>query len=105
MREVKYFLLLGISVPDAALEVFKKAEFYRQKTGNLDLIVDAYNTMLRTILPVEAPLFKSHFQKMDQIMSQVIGPDGMDWLSGKITDFIEWAEPNGLWKSLIFILF
>lgn len=92
LREVKYFLLLGISVPDAALEVFKKAEFYRQKTGNLDLIVDAYNTMLRTILPVEAPLFKSHFQKMDQIMSQVIGPDGMDWLSGKITDFIEEAK-------------
>jgi dynein heavy chain len=94
LREVKYFILLDITVPTAALEVFKKGETYRQQTGNLDLIVDAYNSMLKTMLPVEEPLFTSHFSKMDQIMARVIGADGMNWLSAEINDFIATAKEN-----------
>jgi dynein heavy chain len=40
LREVKYFLLLGLEVPGSALEIFQKAETFRRQTGNLDLLVN-----------------------------------------------------------------
>ena len=43
LREVKYFLLLGLEVPATALEIYKKAETFRRQTGNLDLIVAMHN--------------------------------------------------------------
>ncbi len=43
LREVKYFLLLGLEVPPSALDIYKKAETYRKQTGNLDLMVNKYN--------------------------------------------------------------
>jgi dynein heavy chain len=93
LREVRYFLLLGIVVPDAALEVYKHAEFFRVKTGNLDLIVDAYNSMLDTILPVEAPLFTTHFTKMDGVLKNAIGKSGHTWLDRTdIANFITEAK-------------
>jgi dynein heavy chain len=94
LREVKYFLLLDIQVPVAAAEVFKKGEMFRRQTGNLDLIVGAYNSMIKTMLPVEQPLFASHFSKMDQMMAHVIGADGMNWLSSDINDFIAQAKES-----------
>ena len=56
LREVKYFLLLGLSVPTSALNIYKKAEIFRRQTGNLELIVNMYNNVLTSLLPVEAPL-------------------------------------------------
>jgi len=88
LREVKYFLLLDIKVPNSALIIYKKAEIFRQQTGNLDLIVDMYNHMLTSLLPVETPLFKSHFEGIDKMLSRVVGPQGMDWLSTSINEFI-----------------
>lgn len=46
LREVKYFLLLHAPVPDSALKVYKRAEVFRQQTGNLELIVNTYNGIL-----------------------------------------------------------
>ena len=34
------------------------AETYRQQTGNLDLIVNIYNSILETVLDVEKPLIQ-----------------------------------------------
>ncbi len=42
LREVKYFLLLGLEVPGSALEIFQKAETFRRQTGNLDLLVNMW---------------------------------------------------------------
>jgi dynein heavy chain, axonemal len=39
LREVKYFLLLGLNVPDTALEIYQQVETFRRWTGNMDLIV------------------------------------------------------------------
>ena len=44
LREVKYFLLLGLSVPDSALKIFQSADTFRAWTGNLDLIVNMNNS-------------------------------------------------------------
>jgi len=56
LREVKYLQLLDIPVPERAAMLFKKVDIYRTQTGNLDIIVDMYNEILATLLPVEKPL-------------------------------------------------
>ena len=45
LRGVKYFLLLGLNVPDSALQVYQSAEIYCSWTGNLDIIVSIYNAI------------------------------------------------------------
>ena len=41
LREVKYFLLLGLDVPESAREIYSQVETFRQWRCNLDLVVDA----------------------------------------------------------------
>ncbi len=43
LREVKYFLLLKLSVPATALTIYARAEQYRTQIGHLVEIVDMYN--------------------------------------------------------------
>ena len=38
LREVQYFQLLKIEVPDSAQQIFAKNETFRQQTGNLELV-------------------------------------------------------------------
>ena len=66
LREVKYLQLLDISVPERAAMLYKKVDVYRQQTGNLDIIVDMYNNILATLLPVEKPLLADKIEKMDK---------------------------------------
>jgi hypothetical protein len=47
----------------SAGQVYEKVEVFRQQTGNLTLIVNMYNNMVTSMLPVEAPLVKGHFDK------------------------------------------
>eukprot|EP00658_Telonema_sp_P-2_P053192 TRINITY_DN41646_c0_g1_i1.p1 TRINITY_DN41646_c0_g1~~TRINITY_DN41646_c0_g1_i1.p1 ORF type:complete len:150 (-),score=59.63 TRINITY_DN41646_c0_g1_i1:61-510(-) len=56
LREVKYFLQLGLEVPDTAMAIYKKAEVFRTQTGNLELIVNKYNWTQANLLDVERPL-------------------------------------------------
>ena len=86
LREVKYFLLLSLDVPESALLIFKKGETYRRQTGNLDLIVNMYNQMMLELLPVEAPLMRKHLQKIDATMQP--GLRDMNWKSTNINSFI-----------------
>ena len=51
LREVKYFLLLGLDVPPSAMEIYTKVEIFRRHTGNLDLIVN----ITMTFRPVCCP--------------------------------------------------
>ena len=67
LREVKYFLLLKLPVPESASQIYKKAEVFRTQTGNLDLIVNVYNTMLTSLLPVEKPLVAQYITKINKI--------------------------------------
>jgi len=65
LREVKYLQLLDISVPERAAMLYKKVDVYRTQTGNLDIIVDMYNGILATLLPVEKPLLHERIEKMN----------------------------------------
>ena len=86
LREVKYFLLLGLNVPDTALEIYQQVETFRRWTGNMDLIVNMNNDVLNILLPVERPLVQPYLTKFDAIMEK--GLSSMNWKSPGITEFI-----------------
>jgi len=101
LREVKYFLLLGLEVPSSALEIYKKAETFRRQTGNLDLLVGMYNQMVVEMLPVEAPLLKAQLQKIDATL--VRGIKDLNWKSAAIDGFV--GEAHALVKAAYDTLF
>ena len=86
LREVKYFLLLGLNVPDTALEIYQQVETFRRWTGNMDLIVNMNNDVLNILLPVERPLVQPYLTKFDSVMER--GLSSMNWKSPGITEFI-----------------
>ena len=47
-------------------------ETYRQYTGNLDMIVSAYNRVLTSMLPVEAPLLAHNIEMIDKTLKMGI---------------------------------
>lgn len=73
LREVKYFLLLGLEIPPSAMEIYKMTEIFRRHTGNLELIVNMYNIIQLTLLPVERPLVRSQLDRIDKILIKGIG--------------------------------
>lgn len=91
LREVRYFLLFGLEVPEAALEMYQHADTFREWTGRLDVVVQKYNSVLTELLPVEEPMFADRIQKMDTTLSP--GLVDLRWNSAeKIPDFITHAE-------------
>ena len=65
LREVKYLLLLCLDIPVTASRIYDKVEVYRSQTGNLDLIVGMYNSILRTLHPVEFPLLQDRIDRIN----------------------------------------
>jgi dynein heavy chain len=93
LREVKYFLLLGLEVPATAMEIYQRVEVFRRHTGNLDLIVNMYNDIQTTLLPVERPLVKAQLDRIDKTLSQGVGEGklkakSLNWKSNGIDLFI-----------------
>lgn len=86
LREVKYFLLLGLSVPDSALKIFQSADAFRAWTGNLDLIVNMNNSVLAHLLPVEKPLVDPYLAKFDLAVKP--GLETLNWKSNGVDEFI-----------------
>lgn len=86
LREVKYFLLLGLNVPETALDIYQQVETFRAWTGNLDLIVNMNNDVLNILLPVERPLALPYLNKFDATIEK--GLATMNWKSNGITEFI-----------------
>jgi dynein heavy chain len=90
LREVKYYLLCKIPVPQSTLTIFERTEEFRVYRENLDIVVDMYNNMLDTRLPVEEPLVRAHFDKIDKICDASIkGPKALNWRSEGIKPFID----------------
>ena len=89
LREVKYFLLLGLDVPEQALDLYRKADVFRRQTGNLDLIINMYNDVQTQMLPVERPLLKSHVTKCDNSLSK--GINSLNWKSHGVDTFLAGA--------------
>eukprot|EP00854_Cymbomonas_tetramitiformis_P002137 gene2137-2836_t len=100
LREVKYFLQLGIEVPENSLKIYKRGESFRQQTGNLDLIANIYNEIQNTMLDVERPLVIQKLETIDQHLHQ--GLNVLNWNSLKIEEYI--VEVMSMLKELHEIL-
>lgn len=86
LREVKYFLLLGLEVPRNALTIYEKGETYRTQIGNLDLISHMYNEMMETLHVVERPLVEKEMAHIDETIEK--GISELNWNSPDVEDFI-----------------
>lgn len=86
LREVRYLQLLDIKVPERAKNLFAKCDVYRKQTGNLDIIVDMYNDIISTLLPVEKPLLQNRINQIDKQLQP--GIDQLIWTSNNIDAFI-----------------
>lgn len=86
LREVKYLLLQDYGVPERAQRLFDKVDTYRRWTGRLDLIVEMYNNIIATLLPVEKPLMMERIEKMNKALQA--GIDTLKWNSENIDPFI-----------------
>ena len=86
LREVKYLQLLDIKVPERAATLFKQVNIYRSQTGNLELIVNMYNEILSTLLPVEKPLLQDRIDKINKSLEP--GVNALRWNSAGIDNFI-----------------
>jgi dynein heavy chain len=96
LREVKYFKNLNdtrtetlkfIEVPDSALQIYSKAETFRQQTGNLELIVNTYNNIMTTLIDVERPLVQAKLDNIDKVL--VKGLKHLNWKSHNIDEFVK----------------
>jgi dynein heavy chain len=79
LREVKYLLLVDITVPQRASTLYQKVDVYRRQTGNLDLIVNMYNDILATLLSVEKPLLADRIERINKALQP--GVDSLKWNS------------------------
>ncbi|NXL65574.1 DYH9 protein, partial [Chordeiles acutipennis] len=66
LREVSYLSgsQMG-TIPATAAEIYSSKESYRQMVTNLDLMVNRYNKVLKTVLEVEYPLIQRQLQDID----------------------------------------
>jgi len=92
LREVKYLQLLDAQVHPTALKLFTKVEIYRVDTIRLQFLVDTYNNILKTLLPVEKPLLQKKINACVTALQQ--GTDTLKWNSdsSKIDKFIKAAK-------------
>ncbi|NXU74079.1 DYH9 protein, partial [Oreotrochilus melanogaster] len=66
LREVSYLSSSQMgTIPRMAAEIYSSKESYRQMVANLDLIVNSYNKVLKTVLEVEYPLIQGQLQDID----------------------------------------
>lgn len=86
LREVKYFKLLNLQIPETANTLYSKNEVYRRYTGNLELIMNLYNTIQSGLLDIERPLVQGYLNKMEKIL--LPGSINMTWKSHGIENYI-----------------
>lgn len=87
LREVKYFLILGLDVPPTALSIYERAEQYRKQIGSLELIVQMYNEMMETLHAVEKPLVEKEIAHIDETTQA--GIEELNWRSPEVDSFID----------------
>jgi len=89
LREVGYFLKLGLEVPDTAMSIFKKAETFRNQTGNLEIMATKYNWIQANVLDVEKPLVANELKEILTFLER--GTQELNWKSMGINEFVNEA--------------
>lgn len=71
LREVKYLEIRAEEeIPPSAAAMYSKNEMFRKFLANLDLTVQWYNKVRRTVLEVEFPLIEGQLQDIDVQLEQ-----------------------------------
>lgn len=66
LKEVSYLSSSQMgAIPLTAAEIYSSKESYRQMVANLELMVNRYNKVLKTVLEVEYPLIQGQLQGID----------------------------------------
>uniref|UniRef100_A0A8B9DZR5 Dynein axonemal heavy chain 9 n=1 Tax=Anser cygnoides TaxID=8845 RepID=A0A8B9DZR5_ANSCY len=66
LREVSYLSGSQMGdIPPTAAAIYSSKELYRQMVANLELMVNRYNKILKTVLEVEYPLIQGELQDID----------------------------------------
>ncbi|KAM9371423.1 dynein axonemal heavy chain 9-like [Phaethornis superciliosus] len=66
LREVSYLSSSHMgTIPPMAAEIYSSKDSYQQMVANLELIVNSYNKVLKTVLEVEYPLIQGQLQDID----------------------------------------
>ena len=90
LREVAYFIKMGLEVPDTAMGIFKKAETFRNQTGNLEIMATKNNWIQAHMLDVEKPLVAKELDEIKDFLQ--IGMRDLNWQSMGISDFVKEAS-------------
>jgi dynein heavy chain len=86
LREVKYFLVLELPVPDSALVIYESGEVYRRQRLGLEMITNMYNQIQDVLLPVERPLVSVHVSKFNTTAQR--GIKEMTWKSEGVDEYV-----------------
>ena len=89
LRETKYFLALGMQIPDNVSHIYKNEDTYRIYTANLEMVANMYNSMIRNLLDVERPLILPQMEQVEQCLQK--GMRHINWKSHSISDFVSQA--------------
>merc|ERR1711871_1877368 len=100
LREVKYFLLLQLPIPESAGKIYESDAVFRAQRGKLEMVTGTYNTMMTELLPVEKPLVQGYIDKIDNTVLR--GIKDMNWKSPTINTFIDeaWKDVQSCHKIL-----
>ncbi|XP_054702769.1 dynein axonemal heavy chain 9 isoform X1 [Grus americana] len=123
LREVSYLSgsQMG-AIPLTAAEIYSSKESYRQMVANLELMVNRYNKILKTVLEVEYPLIQGQLRDIDlklkeaeetlnwkmegawdEISMTMDGVHDLEWRIQKAKDNVEEIQSIvGSWVSPIF---
>eukprot|EP00656_Telonema_subtile_P018040 TRINITY_DN1972_c0_g1_i10.p1 TRINITY_DN1972_c0_g1~~TRINITY_DN1972_c0_g1_i10.p1 ORF type:complete len:4525 (-),score=1414.93 TRINITY_DN1972_c0_g1_i10:97-13671(-) len=100
LREVGYFLKLNLDVPDTAMSIFKKAETFRNQTGNLEVMATKYNWIQANMLAVEKPLVANELKDINHFLER--GTSELNWKSMGINEFV--SEASSMVKGVEHVL-
>ena len=86
LREAKYFLSLGLEIPEQAQQMYRNVDVFRVWCEDLDMIVGLNNEILEGLLPVEKPLLKPYMDKFDAAVEA--GITTLCWVSDGLDAFV-----------------
>ncbi|NXS46386.1 DYH9 protein, partial [Balaeniceps rex] len=87
LREVSYLSgsQMG-AIPPTAAEIYSSKELYRQMVANLELMMNRYNKVMKTVLEVEYPLIQGQLQDIDLKLKEA--EETLNWKMEGIWDHI-----------------
>ncbi|NWH56161.1 DYH9 protein, partial [Geococcyx californianus] len=87
LREVSYLSGSQVgAIPPTAAEIYSSKESYRQMVANLELMVNRYNKVLKTVLEVEYPLVQGHLRDIDLKLKEA--GETLNWKMDGVCDHI-----------------